>query len=281
MKKKITILIAVVLTAYLSSTYSQVALPYYTGFDNAAEKNGWVEYRKATTTYNHWGYASPNAYSAPDCLFHDFSPSSGVTLSDDWFVSPSFIMNTGGKLDSIRYSFTGFSVPGDADTVAIYILNGSQDPSLAESKILLFDFRGSEYINDNNCRIKTDLIIPSYIGQSYFAFRYRNSNFSSNWLTTNFDNISLSINNVSVFENNINYNEIEIYPNPADDYLFFSGINIENSNYSIINMLGQNIKSGKILCNTSNIYIADLKDGIYFVNINIKDNFKTFKFVKR
>jgi hypothetical protein len=30
---------------------AQVALPYFTGFDNTSQQNGWVEYKKAATTF--------------------------------------------------------------------------------------------------------------------------------------------------------------------------------------------------------------------------------------
>jgi len=98
---------------------AQVLLPYYSGFDDASQKAGWTEYKTAATTFSHWGYASVGSYSAPNSITHDYSPSTGITLTDNWFVSPSFSISNGGKLDSIRYKCSGYSVPEAGDTVAI------------------------------------------------------------------------------------------------------------------------------------------------------------------
>src|ERR1035437_10386082 len=108
------------LTLFSISLKAQVSLPYYTGFDNASQKAGWTEYRKAATTFSHWGYSG--GYSAPGGIEHDYSPSTGITLTDNWYVSPAFSITNGGRLDSIRYNFWGYSVPSTGDTIAIYLL---------------------------------------------------------------------------------------------------------------------------------------------------------------
>ncbi|MFT5779726.1 MAG: hypothetical protein ACI837_002685, partial [Crocinitomicaceae bacterium] len=140
---------------------SQVSLPYFSGFDDAAQQDGWIEYKTASTLFSNWGYGTIDAYSAPTCVGHDYSPSTGITLTDNWFVSPGFSITNGGLVDSIRYMFSGFSTPTTGDTIGVYLLNGSQDPTLATSETLLFDFRGSEYVADNVYRVKTDLILPA------------------------------------------------------------------------------------------------------------------------
>ena len=135
MKKVIIIGIATIILLLLMQIQikAQVTLPYYSGFDNTTQQYGWVEYRTVSTQFSHWGYDTYNAYSEPNCIGHDYSPSSGITLADNWYVSPGFSISQGGKLDSIRYKFGGYSTPVAGDTIALYILTGSQNPSLATS----------------------------------------------------------------------------------------------------------------------------------------------------
>lgn len=197
------------------SLNAQVTLPYATGFDDATQKNGWTEYKKAATQYSHWSYAGANAHSAPNCVGHDYSPSTGITLTDNWFVSPGFNISNGGKLDSVWYAFSGFSMPADGDTIALYLLNGSQDPAAATSTTLLYDFRGIEYQTDSKYRVKANTILPPASGMSYLAIRYRNTDCSSKWLTTYFDNINISGSSVGLSSIEKIPEAIAVYPNPS------------------------------------------------------------------
>ena len=214
-KMKLFTIIGLVVLFSIESK-AQVSLPYYTGFDNVSQQTGWTEYKKAATTFSHWGYGGTgNSYSAPSSIGHDYSPSTGITLTDNWYVSPAFSITNGGKLDSIRYMFSGFSQPVAGDTIAIYLLNGSQDPSLATLKTLLFDFRDSDYIADNVYRVKTDISLSASTEPSFIAIRYRNSDCSSKWLTVNFDNIAISANgSVGINDLDNRAGKVNIYPNP-------------------------------------------------------------------
>jgi hypothetical protein len=59
-----------------------------------------------------------------------------------------------------------------------------------------------------------------------------------------------------------------LHPNPAKDFLIVEGIN--NSSYTILNLLGETVLSGKIDSQINHIDISNLKSGLYFVNINNK-----------
>lgn len=248
---------------------AQVSLPYYSGFDNAMQKLGWAEYKKAATTFSHWNYGG-SGFSAPNCVGHDFSPSSGITLTDNWFVSPAFSIQNGGKLDSIRYLFSGFSTPEAGDTIGIYLLNGSPDPGLATSKQLLFDFRGDDYANDNTYHIKTNIDLPAYSGLCYIAIRYRNSDCSSKWLTAYFDNIAISGNGVGINESDAFASSVHVYPNPANGTIFV------DSQEAISALEIYNIQGEKVYSELSSTQLIQQKidlsacpSGIYFVKISI------------
>jgi hypothetical protein len=248
---------------------SQVAMPYYTGFDNATQQSGWVEYKTESTQFSNWEYATGVGYSDPNSVGHDYSPSTGITLTDNWFVSPAFEIVSGGQLDSIRYKFTGFSVPEVGDTIAIYLLNGSQDPTLATSKTLLFDFRGAEYTPSSTYKIKSGMNLPPMSGLSYLAIRYRNTDCSSKWLAVSFDNIAINAWTLGVNENSNIQNGIETYPNPSSGY-FTINCKEEIQSITIQNQMGEIINRFSYSSGTKNIKIdlVDQAKGIYIIRIN-------------
>ena len=249
------------------TSFAQVALPYYSGYDTAGEKAGWAEYKKAATTFSHWGYAGANAFSAPNCISHDYSPSTGITLTDNWFVSPGFSLNNGGTLDSIRYMFSGFSVPQEGDTIALYVLHGSQDPALAESKTLLFDFRDSEYVTGFAYHMKENIALPAFDGLSYLAVRYRNTDCSSKWLTVNFDNVAISGGTVGVHEVENEADQISIYPNPASDMVRVD-TKSQIESLDIFDITGARIKSLRTAEIGNTIDVSSFSKGIYLMRFN-------------
>lgn len=218
-------------------TFAQVTLPYSTGFDSPALQTGWVQHMKAATNATQWDYSSANPNSAPFSLSHDYAPATGITLVNNWFVSPAFEIPSGGNLDSISYMFPGLSVPTTDDTVAIYLLQGSQDPDLA-NKILLFDFRDVEYIADNTYRTKTNLALDAYSGLSYLAIQYRSSDVSSYWLTVHFDDIAISGNTTSITDLP-QTEQLTIYPNPTSGKLFIENELNEIESLEVVDLSGK------------------------------------------
>ena len=247
------------------SASAQISLPYYSGFDSTTEQNGWVEYKKEATTFSHWGYSSANGFSGPNCISHDYSPSTGITLTDNWFVSPGFSLDGGGTLDSIRYMFSGFSTPVPGDTVAIYLLNGAQDPSLASSKTLLFDFRDSEYNPDFAYRIQENIALPAYNGLGYIAIRYRNTDCSSKWLTVHFDNVAISGGTLGINEN-AKVNQIRIYPNPTTDAITIQ-TDEKIESVDIFNITGMRVKTLNAFEIANSIDVSSFNKGIYLMNV--------------
>lgn len=192
------------------SVSAQTSLPYFSGFDNAGEQTGWTEIRVGhENEFYEWQYTTAMPYSAPNCVVHNY-PVGGQDLVDDWFISPEFDFTGGGMLDSLRYSFAGFGVPGAGDTIAVYLLNGSQDPDVA-TKTLLMDFRGGNYVGDGAWRRLDPTVIPAQSGESYIAIRYSTI---VNWLDVRFDNIAISGSSAGVNENVLE--QAYLYPNPSN-----------------------------------------------------------------
>ncbi len=78
-------------------------------------------------------------------------------------------------------------------------------------------------------------------------------------------------------ENKLDYN---IYPNPVENVLNISSENgnLEGS-FTIINMIGQEVKLGKV--SQDGIDVSEMKSGVYFVQINDGVNTTTKKFIKK
>lgn len=231
--KKLLFLFTVLLT--YTSTQAQTALPYYTGFDDASQKMGWTEYRVGDMGSYHWNYETFNAYSAPEVLSH-YYPVGGTQLTVNWFVSPQFDLSLGGMIDSLRYAFSGFGTVMPDDTVAIYLLEGSQDPQLATSKTLLFDFRDTIYKNDNVWRKLEGISIPAASSNAYIAFKYVTT---FNWLDVRFDNLALSGNGIGTVEKPA-LAKVELFPNPASDYVKLAGV--EEGYLTLYDIQGKKLK---------------------------------------
>lgn len=176
------------------ATAQTKSLPYFTGFEDLMPVSDWQAVRKGATDPSYlWKIDNGHPYAGILSLFHGY-PVGGSAATDDWFVSPAFSLNDGGKIDSIRHNFSGFGTPAAGDTVAIYLLKGNPDPALATSKTLLYDFRDTKYTADHLWYKTTNIAIPPTTGNSYIAIRYRTV---SNWLDVRFDNVKISSNKPS------------------------------------------------------------------------------------
>ncbi len=73
---------------------------------------------------------------------------------------------------------------------------------------------------------------------------------------------------------------IKLYPNPAADYLFISGID-GNSKLNVINLLGETVLKG-LISNQQRIDIQQLQKGVYFARIELANQqVRIIKFVKK
>lgn len=76
-----------------------------------------------------------------------------------------------------------------------------------------------------------------------------------------------------------NYLEkVEVYPNPAADFVFVNGI--DNFKVDIFDILSKNVMS-EYIQDGSPINIQSLENGIYILQIQTKNTYKTFKLIKK
>lgn len=249
-------------------TMAQEALPYYCDFNGATEELVWEQYRLGLTTdeFYTWDFYANE-------LQH-YYPVGGTEVTDDWMVSPEFDFSNGATIDSISHAFGGFGFPEGADTIMIYVITGSSDPSLAFDVTPLALLSDEDYNPDNIWRKRLDINIPAISGESHIAFRYKTTN---NWLDVRIDDLYISDAPLGTSDNNRPELELKLFPNPASDF-----INIGNSEYrineiSIFEVSGKLVKQISLNNMESRISIADLPNGIYTVLGNSKDNIKALQ----
>ena len=71
----------------------------------------------------------------------------------------------------------------------------------------------------------------------------------------------LSIEDLNLLDN------IQVYPNPAQDYIFIDNANIDD-NVNVFNVVGKRVMSFKIETENQQLDITELKSGLYFLRLN-------------
>ncbi len=256
---------------------AQTALPYNTGFDNAAQKTGWQEFRKGNTAHMNWTYHTDFntghvPASNPDCIAHTYPTTTPAT--QDWFVSPSLNLSTGAKvqLKINVYSPGGTLEPGDS--IQLYLLKGNADPALASSKTMLTSF---SYMKATTFTYKdtAGIIVPPTTGQAYLAFKYSCIN---NWFTVAIDDIKVTANpSTGINDVETTVGNLIVYPNPAKGSIRWSYTGTaaaDKLEAQLADVAGRIIKS--VPLKNKELNISSLKPGIYF----LKSGGKAIAFTK-
>jgi hypothetical protein len=249
------------------TSYGQVVLPYYTGFDNAAEKANWVQFIKGWKGSRGWGIAPSGGYSPPAYLGHDRPYGAAATdTTIDWYVSPPFDFFNGGVIDSLKLNVHVNDSLTRTDQIGVYLLVGSKDPALASRIIPLADlthFSTKNYLwKDTNI-----ILIPSTPGLSYIGIKY---SATQNAFTVRIDNIFVNRAPIGVPEKEFPFYSLMLYPDPAYDKLRLGliGKKINKANVAFYNCAGQKICEKQIENENQELDISQFTEGTYFVQLN-------------
>jgi hypothetical protein len=253
------------------SAPAQTPLPYYTGFDEGISTPGWQEFRKGVTI--NWGWLGSEDYiSPPGSLYHIFPDASTASTDTtmDWFVSPAFDFSGGAIIDSLYagiYSVGG--PPHPEDFIGLYLLNGSQDPSLAITVTLLADFTLFPNGVGGGWNDTTNILIPPTEGASYIAFKYiaTNNNFQAGFDDLYISALSTGIQSVTADA------ELNVYPNPADNHLTIDlDSNHKKVQVTITDITGKVVYTA-VATDTQEVDVNtnDFVEGIYVVLIQATD----------
>jgi len=86
-------------------------------------------------------------------------------------------------------------------------------------------------------------------------------------------------------ENKVNDDQITIYPNPTSNKVIIKSLDHEIKSYVITDIFGRIISKDKIKLSTNNeieIDLSNMKTGLYFLNLEIKNTeLKVYKIIKR
>ena len=77
----------------------------------------------------------------------------------------------------------------------------------------------------------------------------------------NFYSQPLSVEDLNLLDN------IQVYPNPAQDFIFIDNANIDD-NVNVFNVVGKRVMSFKIETENQQLDITELKSGLYFLRLN-------------
>ena len=87
-----------------------------------------------------------------------------------------------------------------------------------------------------------------------------------------------TINCFNGINNSINESNIDIYPNPANESVTIDWA-IENSNYYIVNISGQQVLTGKLNQGKQSIDLSKYPEGVYFIRIQTSQDIITKKII--
>lgn len=87
--------------------------------------------------------------------------------------------------------------------------------------------------------------------------------------------------NIVLSAEQLELNDSKIYPNPFTDRIHIENIGLQQYELTILNSLGQTVKRTQV--NNDNIIIdlSELKEGVYFLRIESRENARTIKMIKK
>ena len=182
--------------------------------------------------------------------------------NNDWFITPPITIENGTKFSfwarsaNNSYGLEQFCVGVSEDDYTYTYIAGSSSSSISapvEWKQFIYDL--SEYAG------QTLYLAIMCVSNDVFAFFI--------------DDIAIGTN---VGVNNINTDNISIYPNPAKDNVSIT-LPEENAQIDIVNVLGQTVKSVNTSSTNETISLEGMEKGMYLFSIRLHDKTITKKVI--
>jgi len=233
-----------------------------------------------------WHFVNGGTAEDPDIWLRSFSyiNNQGALTPDNYVISPVIDLTNETESISLAWKVAGQDPNYSDEKYSVYVaaadlVDAAQTAADIANAFLNSTVNFSETVTDNgpggyaNFYLKT-LDISSLAGQTvYVAFRHHDST----------DNFAILIDDVEVIkttfsvENHLT-SSFSVYPNPATDVLRISNtIGAEVLSVKITDINGRTIKEFEAI---SEMNIADLNSGVYFVNIYSSEGNLTKKIVK-
>ena len=93
--------------------------------------------------------------------------------------------------------------------------------------------------------------------------------------------MTISISNQSTGINDLNSAKLNVYPNPATDFLYLEFVQTDNFILEVIDMTGKVVISDKVYEKKERIDISELNDGLYFIKVTNQSESFVSRFIKK
>ena len=225
----------------------------------------------------------------PDCNISNTTmspPPNGLANPvNNLMVGQSFTPSCSGTLNYIEINLSSGNVPaGSLDIFAGNTISGT--PVYSQSLQEIVSWPGGllriNLANDFEVVANTQYTFHTGVGNRIVAVYLQDTYSGGNAYISNtfyqdrdlFFNVNITENALHLSEVNSS-NESFIFPNPAIDNISISNLNTEE-NYTIYDVSGKQVMSG-LLLPESQISVARLEKGLYFLNLGTN---QTLKFIK-
>lgn len=247
---------------------------------NVTTANNQIDYCKSSgnrTTYEWIDYVS-------------FGGMSNTTIADGGYgdYTSKVATVTKGSTSKIVFS-AGFNSSAYTEFWTLWIDYNHDGTFDTNEKVA----SGSSSSSDN---LSADITIPSDAVLGNTRMRISMKYNSEQTACESFEDGEVEDYTVNIIEDNVNSNsnsisdsyakplgyeiaeQVDIFPNPASDFIQVRLANSKNLSYEIISHTGQVVKSGSV--GDGKIIVASLKSGIYLININDGQKIVSTKLIK-
>lgn len=210
-----------------------------------------------------------------------YSPTSsnpnGFLNPDNWIVSYPIDLssfNTNYNIE-LKWKARGVNSGLANENYSVYVATGDEISDFESSPVMFNEIIGQN--GGAGSYANKSLDISSLAGNMvYVAFRHHNMSEAQYKLSIDDIEISSSLLGVNETSNS----DFKHYYNPTNEFLTLKSDNSPIDKMELYNILGENLITRQISNVRYNLDMTSFTDGIYIIQIQIKDTIKTLKFIK-
>lgn len=253
-------------TVIWSDDFEDQDISDWTLLDEDGDGFNFIPYDPSIVQNGELNYLSSQSY--------DFD--AGPLTPDNWAVSPAIDIT--GMADLNLTYLVGAQDPDYADeTYTVYVSTGNTIADFEASDVFY-----SENIGDDPALgelVLRELDLSSFDGETtiYLAFRHHDS---EDMFYINFDDVTVTGNEVVMGVSDLNANVSSVYPNPVVDTfnVNLSSKFASNVTVTVTDLAGRTVKTFGA---ADSYNVSDLSKGVYVVTITDGKNTETKKIVKK
>lgn len=247
-------------------------IPYTFGFESNENISDWLIEDNNNDMFT-WDLAYESAqiaHSGTNAAIYQYNIG-GTDAADDWLFSKCLFIEA-GKTYGLSYfyktgTYQGTSYP---EKLKLHLVNTPISDS-ANSENLIHDygtFTSSSYSFAEHT-ISVDVSGIYYVGFHVYS--------DANKYFITIDDVNIS--DVTSMDNNIENNQLKLYPNPVSEVLSIKTKNIKAIRYEVYTITGDKIKQATICNNYTNIDLKSLPAGLYILRVYSQNNIINKQFI--